>query len=308
MNWRAKSLIQNLVSTLPPRLGDPVYHAVQGARGLRPDTGQQLAFLTRMAQSIERLQGRSVEGGRFVELGSGWFPVTPLFLMACGAASVETFDVSRHYSAQRICLAAAALQKAVAGLAGHPVLTGAEQTGKLPEGIRYHHTVPLQEFTHLAPGSIDTAFSNAVLAYIPPHIIERIHRRSLEWMKDDGLWVHMVSCSDMRAYQDPGLHAVDFLRYSDEEWAKIGNNRFTFHNRLRRPQYFDLFRSAGWYVHETGADIPEQTLATLHRVPVHAQFQRFSPEDLVAGALWFVLGRPPHPSRTGIDRGRFPVA
>jgi hypothetical protein len=192
VNWRAKSLIQNLVGTLPPALGDPVYHAIQGLHGLRPEMRQQLAFLTRFGQAMRRLTGRGFPGGSFVELGSGWFPVIPLFLLAGGAASVHTFDLRRHYSKSRIRMAAAALRASVPALRENAMLARVENSGALPDEVRYHPGAAIEEFRGLPAGSVDAAFSNTMLSCFEPGAVERIHRRSLDWIKDDGLWIHLI--------------------------------------------------------------------------------------------------------------------
>jgi hypothetical protein len=290
MHWRAKLAVQKAIAALPARVGDPLYHSLQRRGGLKPNCQSHCDFVTR----CERLLGNGtawIAGKTVVELGSGWFPLTPLLLAALGASEVHTFDLHEHYSRQRISEAARALRGFRQEFAGLPFLKQSEFSGLLPSVVHYYPRSDLANSNGLPCGKIDLAVSRAVLEHIEPDAIARIHSSSHRWLAPDGVWVHLVSPSDHRAYSDKRLHLVDFLRYSESQWRRLSGNRFSYHNRLRRPQFVEIFASAGWRVAKQEFSVPPVVLNSISRVDIHSAFQGIPLQDLVASSLWFVLTR-----------------
>jgi hypothetical protein len=204
---------------------------------------------------------------------------------------VHTFDLHEHYSRQRIREAARALRNFRKEPAGLPLLKESESSGRLPSTVRYYPRTDLANFNELPCGKIDLAVSRAALEHIEPDTISRIHSASRRWLAPDGAWVHLVSPSDHRAYSDKRLHLVDFLRYSEPQWQRLSGNRFSYHNRLRRPQFVEIFESAGWRIAKQEFSVPPVVLNSVSRVDIHSAFRRYSLQDLVASSLWFVLTR-----------------
>lgn len=277
-----------MLARLPVAVGDPIYHGLQNLRGgLEPRVGLHLDFVAKVLAERAKLGAANLTGLEVVELGSGWAPVTPLVLVCRGARSVHTYDINRHYSRKRIREAATALQPKLEDRDGR--LAACARTGVLPAAIHYHAQVDLAAQGPAVPA--DLAVSRFVLEHVPPEDIVRIHRSALEWMAPGGMWAHWVSPGDHRSYSDASLSAVDFLRYSPEEWQRIAGNRFAYHNRLRLPHYRQLFEKAGWKVAHEESSALSAHLESIKRVPVHADFAGFAPEELVAGSLWFFLTR-----------------
>jgi hypothetical protein len=82
------------------------------------------------------------------------------------------------------------------------------------------------------------------------------------------------------------------LDSNEKDWNSWAGNRYAHHNRLRLPQYRELFRQCGWrVVVEESEAASNSSIEGLKNVPLHPDFQRMDPKDLMAGSLWFVLGR-----------------
>lgn len=291
MKWIVKAAVQQVLGLMPARVADPIYHGLQQkVRGIPIDVHGQRSFIKKAASFLEDIRGKTLSGLRIVELGSGWFPVIPLLLLReFGAQTVHTFDINQHYSSARIASAAREIMEIVAHLRGDPVLQRTALTGHLPDSIHYYPRTRIQDFSEICGGLVDLALSCAVLEYATPEDIRDIHTSSRKWLTQDALWIHLVGTSDERARQDKKLHRIDFLRYSEQAWARISGNRYAYKNRLRLPQYRTLFQLAGWHVERERASISESAIATLNRVPLHPDFRRFSAEELVAGLIWFAL-------------------
>lgn len=283
VSWRTTLRIQRALATLPAPLGDALYHLAQKINGLEVRVRFHARFVERCERSLAALGRGPLEGKGLVELGSGWFPATPLLLLSRGVCRTHTFDLRKHYSRKRIREAAHAVFRRTA----HPEVAAAAD-GTLPESVRYFPRTDLAT-ARLAEKSVDLAISQFVLEHVRPEDIERIHKASLSWLADDGLWIHWISPGDHRAYGDRSLSAVDFLRYSPAEWDRIAGNRFAYHNRLRRSQYRELFQRCGWRTVMDEAELSPAAREQLAGLPLHRDFARLPADDLVAGSLWFVL-------------------
>jgi hypothetical protein len=287
-SWRVKTGVQRAIAGLPMPIGDRVYHLMQTLKGLAPHPERNLEFIDRLMKLAIEAGYKPNREAQVVELGSGWFPTTPLAMIARGYASrVHTFDLYDHYSPKRIKQAAATL---AAQFPECRALGDVASTGELAPHVEYHPRCNILD-AKLPSRSIDLAVSEFVLEHVGADDLVDIHRASREWIADDGLWVHWISPGDHRAHSDASLHSVDFLRFSPHEWERLAGNRFAYHNRLRRPQYRELFAAAGWRVVSEDAVVASRALAGLKQLPVHPDFQRFEAADLVAGSLWFVLAK-----------------
>jgi hypothetical protein len=291
LNWIIKNTVQRVLGRIPAGVADPVYHCLQHVQGMKLDVQAQRNFLAGVVAASSEFRGRSLSSLRLVELGSGWFPVLPLLAVSeFGVPSVDTFDLNHHYSKARIAAAARAIQAAVPLLRSHAALNDAAESGRLPASIYYHPRTRAETIRNLRNGPADLAVSHAVLESIPGEDIKAIHRASRHWMTSQGVWVHLIGPSDERSYQDKRLHPVDFLRYSEAEWQRLSGNRYAYKNRLRVSEYPPIFRAAGWKVLKENFSVSKKALSALPKLPLHDDFKAFSPEELVAGRLHFVLG------------------
>jgi ubiquinone/menaquinone biosynthesis C-methylase UbiE len=99
--------------------------------------------------------------------------------------------------------------------------------------------------TGLPDKSVDYHVSNAVFEHIPLNILKDILKEGNRIVKKEGLFIHNIDYSDHFAYDDKNISAINFLQYSDKEWAKIAGNRHAYVNRLRHDDFISLFESAG---------------------------------------------------------------
>src|SRR5262249_36133081 len=135
----------------------------------------------------------------------------------------------------------------------------------LPCEVRYFPRTNLVS-TPPPEQSVDLVVSRYVLQNIPQGDLIALHRVFRRCLRPGGAVVHLVSPSDQRAYSDHSLSLYDFLKYSEPEWRGI-TTRFYYHNRLRLPQYIELFKEAGFRVeHQTHKPL----------LPDSKEFQKFS--------------------------------
>jgi SAM-dependent methyltransferase len=257
VHWKHKATIQNLIGSLPPRLGNPIYYQLQCRfGGLRqPTPVSRLSAGVEVVRRIRQFE-RSVESAAFLEVGTGHQMALPLSLWLCGASEVTTVDLNDY------------LKEAL-------VLNDVEYIGRHEEEVRrLFSDVPQSRFfeerlqrllagvsslsellaltniRYLAPAdagclplpanSIDYHVSYTVLEHIPSAVLKRIIVEGCRLLKPGGLFVHHIDFSDHFAHSDGNISSVNFLQFSEREWQDLAGNRYMFHNRLRVDEFRDL--------------------------------------------------------------------
>jgi SAM-dependent methyltransferase len=142
----------------------------------------------------------------------------------------------------------------------------------------------------LPDASVDYHISTTVLEHIPGHDIERILKEAKRILKEDGVAIHFIDLSDHFQHQDKSITTINFLKYSEEEWANIAGNQFAYCNRMRASDYLVLFEGLGFDVcrHETQED--EEALEIMRNgFMVDERFRGYSVDDLCVTGLRVAL-------------------
>jgi hypothetical protein len=280
------------------------------AGGLRNFDSELAAKIEDFRLMIGHLQsvGLRVEGARFLEVGTGWYPTFPLCLYLLGADCVETFDLRRHLKRELVELMLRGLQRHLPPLAdlvdtdrklsldrlalvARRLLEGTSLESATAGRVRYHAPADATA-TGLPASSIDVVFSNSVLEHVPGPVIEQMFAESWRILREGGAMFHSVNCGDHYAYVDRSINQLNYLRFSDEEWARW-NNQFLYQNRLRAADFTAMATRAGFAVEvDTSRPHPDR-LNQLQRITVHPSLAARYPRDQLAiTSIDFVARRP----------------
>jgi SAM-dependent methyltransferase len=99
----------------------------------------------------------------------------------------------------------------------------------------------------LPGGSFDACISTNTLEHVPIETIRRVLRELKRLLKPGGLISAQIDYSDHYAHTDRNITRVNFLRFSERDWAKY-NHRNHYQNRLRHGHYTQLARDGGYRV------------------------------------------------------------
>ena len=308
MNWRMKGAIQKVLGMVPA--GDELHYQLQrrfgGLRDLTRELDAKLEDWRLMAGHLAD-HGIPIQGTRFVEMGTGWYPTFPFSLYLGGAARVDTIDLNRYLRPELTVQMAAFLGRKVeliAEMAKRPVadvrtahddLMKALRDGATPEsatgGVVRYRAPGDAAATGLPRESVDVVFSNSVLEHVPGEVIARCLEESKRILRPGGVVFHSVNCGDHYAYVDSRINQLNYLRYSDDEWSRW-NNRFLYQNRLRAIDFVDMAKDAGYAI-ELDTSRPHPTrLAQLAEIRVHPRFSRYSEAQLAITSIDFIGRRP----------------
>ena len=299
-HWVLKAATQRAIGAMPnPHFWNEMFQRV-ASRSLDLTDDKFLDKLARTRRHLDNHQRLAADPSRLervVEIGTGWFPVASLALWLCGAGEVRTYDITRHLTPERLAATIDAFRKAYesgvlqqalprldAGrMARLEALASAEDLEEALDGLGIHYRVCPFSACELEAGSVDLLFTTAVLEYFETPALVDLLAETLRVLSPTGLESHWIDLADEFAYFDSRLSPLNFLRFSSAAW-RVVNNPLIPLSRLRLSDYRAAFAAAGLAIAEEDA---ERAPAELTRVPVAAEFRRYSDDDLLGVSVWF---------------------
>ena len=183
--------------------------------------------------------GPRAEGLNLLELGPGDSLGTALVGKALGAEAVTLIDVGSFATRDMAVYRGLATYLAGQGLSAPPLGENADAMLQAANGT--YLTQGVASLESLPAGSIDFAFSNAVLEHIRVHDFLPMMKALRRAMAAGGIVYHNVDLQDHLAY------ALNNLRFSDRLWESAFMARSGFYtNRIGYAEMMDLFRKAGF--------------------------------------------------------------
>ena len=277
-SWLLKAAIQGAISPLPARdrLNRLLQERVTGSLTLTDEV-----FERKLAQCRRHLESYRAQRGTLprhvLELGTGWYPVVPIGLVAAGVDRVTTIDVNPLCDATS---ASRALE-----MFG-PVLDAdrtAREPNQLLEPVGVRLLVCDARNSGLPDASVDLFVSNNTLEHIPPEMLGEIIAEFRRLAAPGAVMDHFIDMSDHYAHFDRSITEFNYLRYSDRTW-RLFNNRLQYQSRLRISDYRRIVEQTGFRVVTEEAE--RGPLDQLEGVKLAARFRRYPPEELAVVRAW----------------------
>ncbi|TDE04596.1 hypothetical protein [Flavobacterium hiemivividum] len=224
----------------------------------------------------------NLKGLKIVELGSGWSPILPYQLIFEGnAKSVDSYDINEHYNAKEIKQLNDYYSK------HHTIDLESKGNYKTHKSLTY---LPKTSICECKLDNIDLVVSRFVLEHVPVKNIIEMHKFFNSTLRKGSYILHLISPNDHRSYSDSSLSLQDFLKYSQEEWDDI-QTKFDYHNRLRLPQYLEIFMIDFEIIsleHST-LNTNSEAYQKFRELAIHEDFSKFNEEELMAGSINILL-------------------
>jgi len=302
MSWKFKAHGLAVLSRLPG--GRHLYHTLQKCAGTnRLDVRRDLNRAFELVDLTFQVAGR-LQGADCLEVGTGWRPFVPFVLALGGARQVLTLDVNPWLTSAYALETWKSLELFLPEIAVNcrvPEHEVWDRYRRVPRGacsfqdlfgplnISYHYPGDARD-TGLPNNSMDLVVSSNVLEHIPREIQTDIHRESARILRDEGLAVHRFNPQDHFATVDSKITHANFLQYSTEQWHWLGGSGLSYHNRLRSRDFREMFIEAGFDLVICRERIDQRSLETIRSgmLPIHPDFQRYTPEELAADYMWTV--------------------
>jgi Methyltransferase domain len=301
MNWRIKGLTQKTLSIAPGgvRINDLLQRRLGGMRDFRRHvTSKVVDDWVVLASYMEEL-GVGLRGLRYVEIGTGWFPTLPVCYALAGAREVVTFDLNRHLDGRLSLTMVAMIESLLPAIAE----AGGRRLGEVEAAYREigeattveelfrraridYHSPADAAASGLPDDSVDVVFSNSVLEHVPGPDIGRMMKESRRILRTGGLAIHCANCGDHYAYFDRTITPINYLTYSERDWA-FWNNRLLYQNRLRPIDFIQLAEDAGLEVILRKTQPRADLLALLPQMKVASEFSPYPAEELCCTSVGF---------------------
>lgn len=310
MNWRIKGAVQKALSILPfgVAANDLLRSAVGRPRGLDGEIAMKIRNDWLVLAAHMRELGLPIEGREFLEIGTGWYPTLPFCYSLAGASRCHTYDLTRHMDGRLTASLVDTLPEhlpAIAEASGRPLadvqaahaaIAGAATLPARLEAARVVYHAPADASrTGLPDASVDVVFSNSVLEHVPGGVIARIMAETYRVLRPGGVAIHSVNCGDHYAYFDRSITQVNYLSYTERQWA-WWNNDIQYQNRLRACDFVDLAKAAGFDIVMDKHHAKPHLLAQVERMGVAPEFRHYPPEQLACTSIDFVARRPAQPA------------
>jgi SAM-dependent methyltransferase len=296
MKWKHKALVQRLIARLPEHMSLPAYYFLQrrfGGLG-RVD---HLYTLNQGRRILDRIvaQKRPIASRVFLEVGTGRALNIPITLWLCGAEEVITVDLNPYLQEAMVfeligyirCHGEEACQslKPYADEPGfrarlHRLISSEGNLSRLLAMMNVRYLAPADAAALPLPSeSIDYHVSSTVFEHVPPDALERILAEGKRLLRDGGLFVHGISLSDHFSHSDKSISSINFLQFTEDEWAHYAGNRFMYHNRLRIDDYLALFERVGIAIVSVASTLDERAAEELRKgFPLDGRFKNKSIE------------------------------
>ena len=297
MNWKLKSAIQRTCAMLPVGQQE-IYYLLQRTFGSLRRPADPTPMWEEAVSVIADLNaaGFDMRNARVLEVGTGRRLDMPIAFFLCGTHSVITVDLHLYLNETLAMQSIQALrlnrekframfQRVVETTEFDRRWEALTQVTSLSTlfktaSIDYHAPADAAQ-TNLPSGSIDLHTSYTVFEHIPREVLVRILREANRLLSKRGVACHHIDPSDHFSAEDPSITAINFLQFSEQEWAHYAGNGFAYHNRLRADQYRELYGESGQNVLQWKEVVDARSLRAIGSgFPLHPDFQTKTPETL----------------------------
>jgi SAM-dependent methyltransferase len=305
MHWRIKGVTQKILSTVPggTRLNDILQRTVGELRHFESHAAGRIKDWLIVASHLRELK-IDPTGLRCMEIGTGWFPASPICFSLAGCGECLTYDLERHLDpslTSHLLKLLEAHLPAIAEATSRPLakiqadFADLRRQPTLPDVLRraridYRAPADATE-TGLPADTLDIVFSNNVLEHVPRDVLRGMMRETYRTLRSGGIVIHCVNCGDHYAYFDRKITAINYLTYGDSRW-RFWDNKLLYQNRLRPQDFLDLAKEAGLEVILKKHKPKPELLDALPRLRIAAEFQRYPPEQLCCTSIDFVARKP----------------
>jgi predicted SAM-dependent methyltransferase len=146
--------------------------------------------------------------------------------------------------------------------------------------------------TGLLSESFDFISNNFVMEHLPKKILPAILKECWRILKPRGIMSCFIDMNDHYSYFDTSISRYNFLKFNEKLWDWV-NSSVHYQNRLRYPDYLEMFERAGFVVEAENIRWPNAIdLNNLERINVAPEFRMYPQKILGITSLKIVLRKP----------------
>lgn len=294
--WKLKAVVQKGISFLPNNERINYFFQKYVTKGVQL-TDEHFGYKIEHARDhIEYFKKYGEVGPEksILELGTGWYPIVPLFMYLTKTGKVISLDIQSWMTKESQLTAIRKLLDWKSQGKVDPFFRelDAKRLAQLVEIQQNPEQYTLDSInqiigltpmlqdarkTDLASGSLDFICSNNTFEHIYGEVLSDILKEFQRIIKPNGVMSHFIDLSDHFAHFDHSINIYNFLQFSEKAWRKIDNS-IQPQSRLRWPDYQRMYRDLDIPI--TEESIRPGDLNLLNQVNVHAMYDHFTREAL----------------------------
>lgn len=308
MNWKLRKFLQDTLLNRPN--GIKIYGSVMNFlnKSHQPEYWLDDKFTHSEFHWSAYQRGNQQPPETVLEIGTGWFPLVPLFLSLRGVKQIITADANPHLNKTSLFKTIQALAQAIQeeqwincrweeerknaliSYSNQPIQPFESQIQFLSGiGIVYRTFSPKEGLTAiLTTYKIDQVVSNNTLNCVEEQYIFQYLESLFKHLPHKSLLSHHIDLTDPRSHTDPHINSIDFLQYNDLKWKSMESRGLSV-NRLRASEWINLFEKAGFKLLEVE---PIPFKEQLNTMSFDARFAHLPERDFQIGWLKIIVQKP----------------
>lgn len=302
--WKLKAIVQKCISFMPKREKVNYLfqkHVTHGVELFDEHFGFKVDH-ARDHIDYFRKYGNTGPEMKIMELGTGWYPIIPMFMFLTKTGKVTSVDIQSWMNRDRqIITINKFFEWYNKGWLDDKFkdidkdrLQQLEHVHKNPDTYSMEDineliglTTLLKDArnTGLEERSMDMICSNNTFEHIEGDVLKGILIEYKRIIKSGGVMSHFIDMSDHFAHFDKKITVYNFLKYSTKSWSMI-DNKIQPQNRFRHKDYLKMYKELDIPV--TEEKIEDGNSETLALVNVHPEFKDYSQEQLAITHAYLV--------------------
>ncbi len=305
--WILKAIVQKFISFLPFKhfFNSLFQRYVTGGIKLTEEY-----FFDRIVHAREHLHVFRLKTGlpfpfRTLELGTGWYPIVPIFNYLSGSDDINSIDINRYSNKFRILEAIRMFDSYIKKGTLNPknemfIDERVESLGRilsrsyssaeeLLKALNIKHIIADASKTSFPSGYFDLIHSNNTLEHIYEEKLEKILTEFTRILGPKAVMSHFIDMSDHFAHFDRSITIYNFLRFSDFQW-KLIDNSIQPQNRLRMKDYQSFFDRMN-----TKCEVfsyRDGDKESLRKQPINSKYSNCTPEALAISHCHLIVSNP----------------
>jgi len=132
-------------------------------------------------------------------------------------------------------------------------------------------------------GTFSLIFSCNVLEHVEKPILPGFIKDYYRVLKPGGHSIEMIDLGDHLYYYDTTVSPKNYLRYSDKVWKRYFQNDVQYINRVQRPDWLELYHSAGFDTVEE-----ESISKDIGSIKIDESYKHLDQQNLQCITLWVI--------------------
>jgi hypothetical protein len=180
-----------------------------------------------------------------------------------------------------------------------PLSELAERLGKIAEKDNLEDFLKAANIDYVASGdasntglndrSVDLVMSYAVLEHVPREVVSSISNEAAKILHANGICCHLIGLRDHYSCVDPSISKINFLKYSSRFWRFFVQNRISYHNRLREPEFLKIFDTSRLDVSFLNSKVDQRDIEQIGKMKIAREFEGFDARELAVHEMEVVL-------------------